>query len=196
MIRVPPQLLSLEDFLALPEGDIIYELVDGRAIPKTKSPEMSPKRFHSRLQPAIWLLIERWCTAANCPLPGLAYTEWAIALQRHGVDWVPVPGVSFLSTDRLSATLIADEACPVAPELAVEIISLGQTFGEMAEKATDYIAAGVLRVWIVDPVARTMTVFAPNMLPVTHRGDRLYRDPLFSGLEFTVEQIFQEAKLI
>ncbi|BAZ39338.1 hypothetical protein NIES4101_52900 [Calothrix sp. NIES-4101] len=32
--------LTLEEFLALPEGDIIYELINGEALPK-----MSPKRF-------------------------------------------------------------------------------------------------------------------------------------------------------
>ncbi|WP_277878045.1 Uma2 family endonuclease [Leptolyngbya sp. FACHB-261] len=46
---------------------------------------------------------------------------------------------------------MADEACPIAPELVIEIISPGQTFGEMTQKATDYLSAGVLRVWIVDP---------------------------------------------
>lgn len=36
--------LTLEEFLALPDGDIYYELVDGQAIPK-----VSPKYFHSTL---------------------------------------------------------------------------------------------------------------------------------------------------
>ena len=34
--------LTLEEFLALPDGDIYYELIDGQAIPK-----VSPKYFHS-----------------------------------------------------------------------------------------------------------------------------------------------------
>lgn len=37
--------LTLEEFLALPDGDIYYEFVDGQAIPK-----VSPKYFHSTLQ--------------------------------------------------------------------------------------------------------------------------------------------------
>ena len=40
------QQLTLEEFFNLPpgEGDITYELVDGKAIPK-----MSPKFFHAKL---------------------------------------------------------------------------------------------------------------------------------------------------
>ncbi len=36
--------LTIKEFLALPEEDITYELVDGEAKPK-----MSPKRFHPKL---------------------------------------------------------------------------------------------------------------------------------------------------
>ncbi|MEK0189711.1 Uma2 family endonuclease, partial [Microcoleus anatoxicus PTRS2] len=39
--------LTLEDFLALPDGDVYYEFVDGQAVPK-----VSPKIFHSSLQGA------------------------------------------------------------------------------------------------------------------------------------------------
>ena len=38
---------------------------------------------------------------------------------------------------------LLDEACPVAPELVIEIISPGQTFGDLAEKSADYLQAGV-----------------------------------------------------
>ncbi len=34
--------LTLQEFLALPQGDVTYEFVDGLAVPK-----VSPKEFHS-----------------------------------------------------------------------------------------------------------------------------------------------------
>ena len=37
--------LTLEEFLALPDDDVAYELIDGQAVPK-----MSPKFFHSTVQ--------------------------------------------------------------------------------------------------------------------------------------------------
>jgi Uma2 family endonuclease len=44
-----------------------------------------------------------------------------------------------------------NEACPAIPELVIEIISPDQTMQEFEEKAKDYLAAGVPRVWVIDP---------------------------------------------
>jgi Uma2 family endonuclease len=42
------------------------------------------------------------------------------------------------------------------PELVIEIISPGQTFAELTEKATNYLVAGVERVWVVDSKAQSV----------------------------------------
>ncbi len=55
--------LTWEEFLALPQGDIIYELIDGEAIPKFKNDEMSPKFFHSSVTGALFLLLSTWSQA-------------------------------------------------------------------------------------------------------------------------------------
>ena len=47
--------LTLKDFLAMPEGDVAHELVDGRVVPK-----LAPKRFHSKTQKAILRLLDDW----------------------------------------------------------------------------------------------------------------------------------------
>ena len=88
-----------------------------------------------------------------------------------------------------------DEACPVVPELVIEIISPEQTFGQLAAKARNYLDAQVLRVWVVDSKARSITVFYPDAAPQTYMGDTLLKDPLFEGLEFTASQLFQMAKI-
>ncbi|MBD1883460.1 Uma2 family endonuclease [Microcoleus vaginatus] len=179
--------LTLEEFLALPEGegDIIYELIDEQAVPK-----MSPKKFHSRLTRSLIKLLEQWGDER-----GEIGVEWAVKLTRHGRDWVPVPDLLYVSYQRLSPDWNQDEACPVVPELVIEIISPEQTFGQLAAKARDYLDAKVLRVWIVDSKARSITVFYPDAPPQTYRGDTLLKDPLFEGLEFTAEQLFQMAKI-
>ena len=101
----------------------------------------------------------------------------------------------YISYERLPADWNQDEACPVPPELAIEIISPGQTFGQMTAKVRDYLDAKVLRVWVVDSKARSITVFYPDAPPQTYMGDTLITDSLFAGLEFTAEQIFQKAKI-
>ncbi|XWK86974.1 MAG: Uma2 family endonuclease [Phormidium sp.] len=177
--------LTLEEFLALPEDDVTYELVDGEVISK-----MSPKFFHSRLTKVLLKLLEQWGEGK-----GEVAIEWAIVLTRRGKSWVPTPELLFVSYQRLAPDWMENEACPVPPELVVEIISPGQTFGQLAAKARDYVDAGVLRVWVVDSQARSITVFYPDAPPQTYMGSTPLIDVLFEGLEITAEQVFQLAKI-
>ena len=179
--------LTLEEFLTLPEGegDITYEFIDEQAVPK-----MSPKKFHSRLTRSLIKLLEQWGDER-----GEIGVEWAVRLTRLGRDWVPVPDLLYVSYQRLSPDWNEDEACPVVPELVIEIISPEQTFGQLAAKARDYLDAKLLRVWVVDSKARSITVFYPDAPPQTYMGDTILKDPLFDGLEFTASQLFQMAKI-
>ncbi|QFS45854.1 Uma2 family endonuclease [Nostoc sphaeroides] len=187
MILQAKNQLTLQEFLNLSpgEGDITYELVDGQAIPK-----MSPKFFHAKLTRVLLNLIEQSCEGKGevCP-------EWAVALTRRGRDWMPIPDILYISYESLPANWDENEACPVPPDLVIQIISPGQTFGQMAAKAKDYLDAKVLRVWVVDSKARSITVFYPDAAPQTYMGEELLKDSLFEGLEFTVEQVFQKAKI-
>jgi Uma2 family endonuclease len=187
MILQAKNKLTLQEFLNLPlgEGDINYELVNGQAIEK-----MSPKFFDAKLTRVFLNLIEQWCDGKGevCP-------EWAVALTRRGRDWVPIPDILYISYERLPTNWDENEACPVPPDLVIEIISPGQTFGQMAAKAKDYLDAKVLRVWVLDSKARSITVFYPDAAPQTYMREELLQDSLFEGLEFTVEQMFQKAKI-
>ena len=77
--------LTIKEFFELPESDRPLELVDGQAIPK-----MSPKFFHSRAQKTLLFLLDAW--AKN---RGRVEPEWAIVLQKKGIDWVPVPDLTY-----------------------------------------------------------------------------------------------------
>jgi len=177
--------LTIEEFFALSVSDVAYELIEGEAIPK-----MSPKRFHAGVQKALLILMDAW--AEN---KGYLYPEWAVRLKRNNEDWVPVPDITYISYSRLSADWLEDEACPVAPELVIEIISPGQTFGALTQKATDYLTAGVLRVWIIDSQEHSVTVFYPDAPPRTYTKLSSITDSILEGLEFTPQQIFQQAGL-
>lgn len=179
--------LNIEEFFSLieAEGDVTYELIKGQAVRK-----MSPKFFHYRLTKALLNLLELWCQQR-----GEVAIEWAIRLTQQDRDWVPVPDLLYISYERFPADWMQDDACPVAPELVIEIISPGQTFGQLVSKARDYLDAGVLRVWIVDSKARSITVFYPDSAPQTYRGGTPLTDSILEGLEITVEQVFQLARI-
>ncbi|MEO0406675.1 MAG: Uma2 family endonuclease [Cyanobacteria bacterium P01_A01_bin.135] len=185
MVQSSPKNLTVAAFFALPEGDVAHELVDGRAVAK-----MAPQRFHSKTQKALLFILEAWGRSR-----GDVGLEWSVVLQRHGVSWVPVPDLLFISYERLPEGFAGDGPCPVPPELAVEIISPDQTFGGMTEKALDYLSAGVDRVWIVDPKSKSITAFSADRVPKIYRGNLPIVDDLLPELGFTAEELFQAAGL-
>ncbi len=169
----------------MPTSQERYELIEGNIVAK-----MAPQRFHSKTQRALLRYLEEWGESR-----GEVGIEWSVILQRRGKDWVPIPDLLFVSQERLPENL-GDEPCPVPPDLAIEIISPSQTFGEMAEKAMDYLNAGVLRVWVVDPQAQSITVFAPQAMPITYRGDEnLLTDTALPDLSLTAHALFRQAGL-
>ncbi len=178
--------LTLEQFWTLPEGETAYELIDGQAIPK-----VSPKYFHSSLQRALLRLFDAWC-----PGNGRIRPEWSVILERNGSPWVPTPDLTYISYARLPRSWRRNEACPIPCDLAIEIISPDQTFKQLADKALDYIKAGVLRVWVIDPETFSITVFSPDGVSKQLSGDTKIVDTLLPGLELTPKVIFEEAELL
>lgn len=178
--------LTLQEFLELPAGDVIYELVDSLAVPK-----MSPKLFHSVLQSTLWVLIGAWCKGR-----GRVVQEWAVVLKRNSRDWVPVPDVTYISYERLPSTWKRNEACPVPPELVIEIISPGQTIKDFEDKAKDYLSANVSIVWVVDPESQSITVFSFAKSSQRYTDTMSILNTALPGLELTPRQIFEAAELL
>ena len=174
--------LSLQEFLALPQSNDRYEFVGGQLKQK-----MSPKYKHALIQGRLFRMLDEWCDLCAC---GRVCPEWAVVLRRNEEDWVPVPDLTYVSYQRLPQEWDKDEACPVLPELLIEIISPGQTFGQMTQKATDYLLAGVDRVWVVDTIASSVTVFQRDKLPQTFWSDETIEDALLPGFVLLVSSLF------
>lgn len=174
--------LSLAEFLVMSESSDRFELVDGEIVAK-----MSPKYKHSTLQLRLLLTLNNWCESYSC---GRVRPEWGVVLQRQGQDWVPVPDLTYVSYQRLTAEWEEDTPCPIPPELVIEIISPGQSFGEMTQKATDYLQAGVSRVWVGDNQAQSITVFGVDEFPQTFWLGDIICDPLLPGLEIALADLF------
>ncbi|MGB0562625.1 MAG: Uma2 family endonuclease [Spirulinaceae cyanobacterium] len=185
MIQTETHPITLTEFLSQTASNHRCELIEGRMVPK-----MGPQRFHSRTQRALLHLLEDWGKTL-----GEIGLEWATMLKRRGQDWVPIPDLCFVYQTRLPPNL-GDVPCSVPPDLVVEIISPGQSFGDMAEKATDYLAAGVPMVWVVDPKAQSITVFVPQAVPATYRGALPVTAPSLPNLSITAQQLFGSAGLI
>jgi Uma2 family endonuclease len=109
-------------------------------------------------------------------------------------DVVRAPDVSFLSWDRLPGRQIPQESVPACvPDLAVEILSTGNTRAEMARKRREYFHAGVRLVWMIDPRARTVAVYTgSNDYTIVDETGTLSGGEILPGLTIKLESLFAE----
>ncbi|MEM9979111.1 MAG: hypothetical protein AAF808_15905, partial [Cyanobacteria bacterium P01_D01_bin.2] len=50
--------------------------------------------------------------------------------------------------------------------------------------------SATVNVWIVDPRAKTVTVFQTNAVPITYRGNTAINDPQLPELKISAQVIF------
>ncbi len=80
---------------------------------------------------------------------------------------VRIPDLSFISRARLAQhRRMLAPILPLAPDLAIEVLSEGNTAREMARKVREYFASGCRLVWLVDPRTRTVAVYTSLARPI------------------------------
>lgn len=72
---------------------------------------------------------------------------------------VRIPDIAFASSKRFSERRGSRGLPDLAPDLAIEVLSKGNTPKELSRKLDDYFEAGVRLVWFVDQRKRTVEVF-------------------------------------
>lgn len=105
---------------------------------------------------------------------------------------VRIPDVSFFPWEQLPNREVPTAPIPdLTPALAVEVLSKGNTPGEMERKLKEYFLAGTSLVWFVDPKKRSVEVFtAPDVSVVLTEGQTLDGGDVLPGLALPVSKIF------
>ena len=81
---------------------------------------------------------------------------------------------------------------PIAPDLAIEVLSPGNTEIEMTRKIGNYLAAGTV-VWAADYVTKTIDVYTPGQPRKTLRvGDFLEGGDVLPGFRLEVAKVFSD----
>jgi len=105
---------------------------------------------------------------------------------------VRIPDVSFVCWERLPDRRLPSEPIPhLAPDLAVEVISEGNTREEMERKLREYFQAGVRLVWYVYPKNRAVRVYTDldNMTELTDDAN-LDGGEVLPGFQLPLVQLF------
>lgn len=106
-------------------------------------------------------------------------------------DTVRAPDTAFISRERVEAAQRVEGYWPGAPDLAVEVISPGDTHSEVTEKALDWLRSGCRSVWVVDPRRRTVTVYRSRTdIRILTEDDSLEDFEVVKGFGIPVSDIF------
>ena len=74
-------------------------------------------------------------------------------------DTVLAPDIAFVRRERIPQTGIPKAFWSGAPDLAVEVLSPGDTVKEVNEKVGEWLSAGATAVWVVNPKRKSVTVY-------------------------------------
>ena len=108
---------------------------------------------------------------------------------RRNPDRVRGADIVFVSKERLPEP--PKGFLEVAPELVVEIISLGDRWQDVRDKLEEYFAIGVRWVWIVEPENRAVLVFrSPSQIQKLGEQDTLRGEGVLEGFELPLAELF------
>ena len=177
------QLMTAEELLKLPRGKSRYELVKGelRTVP--------PAGFeHGAVIINLSLPLGQHVKANELGIVCAAETGFKIA---SDPDTVRAPDIAFVRQARITPTGIPKGYWPGAPDLAVEVVSPGDTIYEVDEKVEEWLAAGATAVWVINPKRRTVTIYRPQTKPITLvENEELDGQDAVPGFRCRVAEIF------
>lgn len=117
---------------------------------------------------------------------GSGYTEVGVLLARSP-DHVLGPDAAFVMRQSLPAQLTPEGYLETIPQLIVEIRSKN----EVAEKVADYLKAGAILVWVIEPTQESVVEHRMNRLPKTYsKSDTLVCDDVIPGFRLALAELF------
>jgi Uma2 family endonuclease len=166
----------------VPETKPPTELIDGRLVQKKGGTHR-----HQELEMRWMLALRAWAGDGADALH-----EWRHEFRAPGHLFASlVPDVGYLSSEALDALGPAvSEAPPRAPEIAVEILSAGESEWHLAWKIGAYLAAGTRVVFVIDPPKRTVIAHARDGVERFGPGD-VVRHATMPGFAFAIDEMFE-----
>ena len=169
--------ITLEEFL---NNDYeSYEYVKGELAPMS-----TPTMVHGEISTNIVTLLNNYVRQHKL---GRVYTaETTFQIGESGRK----PDVAFVSQARLPEN--RNQASPIPPDLAIEVVSPTDKVYDVQEKALEYLDAGTKMVWVIEPIAKTVTVYhSPNEIKILTKNDIITGEEVVSGFQCAVTEFFE-----
>jgi Uma2 family endonuclease len=173
------------EFMALPDDGNRYELVKGELINMGNSGAL-----HGYI--AIILSAALFALVTSRKLGVLLDSSTAFTMKNGNKR---SPDIAFFAKERLQGL----EELPTgflegAPDLVVEIFSLGSTIAEIEDKIVEYFANGTRLLWVISPGQHYVLVYRSGYEPqrLLTSGDFLEGEEVVPGFTFPVADLFHK----
>jgi len=177
-----PGSASVEDVVRLRNNERrLYELVDGTLVEKAMGWQ------ESLLAGILMHWLHKYLDVHR-----IGVATGPDGMTRLFGDTVRGPDVAFVAWDRMPNGQIPKEPVPdLVPNFVIEVLSIGNTYGEMSRKRREYFHAGVELLWMVDHRSRTVTVFrTPLDATVLSEGQTLDGGKVLPGWQVDIAELF------
>jgi Uma2 family endonuclease len=181
VIDYPSEVLTLEDFLRLPEIKPALEFIDGRIEQK-----MSPNLTHSIIETRFPAKINAFAEPAGL---GVALVELRCSFDGESY----VPDISFFLYDRLPIGEDGhyQDRVMIPPDLSIEILSPGQTVTKLSARLHRLVEKGVRLGILVQPRKSRVLIFRPGQeTEEVGAGGILTCEPVLPGFTLPLDELF------
>jgi Uma2 family endonuclease len=166
-------------------GDIgRYELVKGELIAFSPTGDAHGRKT-SRVAYVLWDFMD------NHDLGTVHGAETGFYISRDP-DTVRAPDAMFYSKERLDPDEEIEGYLPIPPDLAVEVVSPGDSWTEVEETVEEFLTAGVKVVWVLDPKRKTVKVYPDEK--TLRENDTLDGGGVLPGFVVPVWRLFRRRK--
>lgn len=171
---------TADELLHMPDGDC-FELVNGELVEKNMGAvsgwvgnKVSARLDHYSETSGGWAFGD-----------GVGYRCY------EDPEQVRKPDASFVRAGRFENDELPEGFITIPPDLAVEVVSPNDRYYEVETKVEEYLEAGVLLVWVINPDNRNVRVFRQGRPPVQLGvGDELTGNDVLPGFRCAVAELF------
>jgi len=175
--------MTADELLAMPDDGYRYELIEGELR------RMSPAGDeHGRV--GMELAIPLGSHVKQNKLGKLYLAETGFLIKTDP-DTVRAPDIAFVRIERIAQEPGVKGYRGGAPDLAVEVVSPGDTVSEVEQKVAEWLEGGARMVWVVSPRLRTVTVYRSLTDIVTlTENDKLDGADVVPSFQMNIAEIF------
>jgi Uma2 family endonuclease len=182
MVQIPSRILTLEEFLHMPETKPASEYVDGQIIQKPM-----PKGKHSVIQTELASTIN---AVLKLKRTARAFSELRCTFGNRST----VPDVSVFLWERIPRDENGEIAnvFPIVPDWTLEISSPEQSHTKVTKNILHCLKHGTQMGWLIDPAEQTVFVYLPKQeTEVFDQSEQLLPVPRFAHeLQLSVGELF------